>query len=58
MLKQKFHLIQSIMDTSEIKKGYGFWREHRETIITISIILLIMLSLKYLFQLALHSHLV
>jgi len=46
------------MDTSEIKKGLGFWREHRETIITIAIILLIMFSLKYLFKLALHSHLV
>jgi len=46
------------MDTSEIKKGHSFWREHRETIITIAIILLIMFSLKYLFKLALHSHLV
>jgi hypothetical protein len=46
------------MDTTQIKKGPGFWREHRETIITIGIILLIMISLKYLFQLALHSHLV
>jgi hypothetical protein len=46
------------MDTTQIKKRHGFWREHRESIVTIVVILLIMISLKYLFQLALHSHIV
>jgi hypothetical protein len=46
------------MDTSEIKKGNSFWRDHRDTIISIAVILFIMFLLKYLFKLALHSHLV
>jgi len=46
------------MKTSVIKKRSDFWHKHREVIITIVIIFLIMFSLKYLFKLALYSHLV
>jgi len=45
------------MEAPEIKKESSFWQSNRDTIVSIGIVLFLMIVLKYLFTIALHSKL-
>lgn len=50
-------MIQKSTEAPEIKKGTGFWQNNRDTIISIGIVVIMMIAMKYLFTIALHSKL-
>ena len=45
------------MDTPQIKKESNFWKNNGDTIISIAVVISMMVILKYLFAIALHSKL-